>query len=63
LCLRGDTIYSYQEKAFRPFYFRPSFVVRRILKRMKNNTIFADLKVFVKTIICEDKDHLFLGLK
>ena len=47
--LSWDTIYSYQEKAFRSFYFRPSFVVRRILKGIKNNTIFDDLKVFVKT--------------
>ena len=37
------------QNAFWSFYFRPSFVVRRILKGIKNNTIFDDLKVFVKT--------------
>ncbi|MBN2145510.1 MAG: radical SAM protein [Candidatus Aureabacteria bacterium] len=42
-----QTVGYYYKKAFRDFYFRPSYIGKRILRSIKNGDLFHDLKYFL----------------
>lgn len=46
--LSWDKIESYYKKAFREFYLRPSFFVRRFIRSLRMNDLFYDLEYFLK---------------
>ncbi|MBZ0252237.1 MAG: hypothetical protein K8I02_02760, partial [Candidatus Methylomirabilis sp.] len=44
-----DTIERYFKKFYREFYFRPSYVGRRLLSDIRRGTVMADVKMALKT--------------
>jgi len=45
--LDWDIIYKYYRKAYRSFYFRPGFIIRRGMFSIKQGTFLEDLRVFL----------------
>ena len=48
--LSWDQIAHYRAKAFREFYLRPSYVIRRLKRDIKMGDIFYDMGYFVKSV-------------
>lgn len=47
--LDWDVIYRYHKKAFREFYFRPKYILKRIINSgIRQGTLFNDIKFFLK---------------
>jgi len=45
--LEWDTIYKYHKKAFRSFYFRPKYIIKRFVNSsIKQRTLVTDIKSF-----------------
>jgi radical SAM superfamily enzyme YgiQ (UPF0313 family) len=47
--LSWETIEFYYKKAFREFYLRPSFFVRRFLRSLRMNDLFYDIQYLLKS--------------
>jgi len=44
-----DTIYRYYQKFYKDFYFRPSYMFRRLKYSLSNGTFFAEMNAFLST--------------
>ncbi len=47
--LSWEAIGTYETKMYRAFYFRPSYVLRTLLRTIRNGTLFAHIKAFFST--------------
>src|SRR3989344_1948126 len=47
--LDWETIEYYYKKSFREYYLRPSYIIKRFKKSIREGTIFKDMKAFIQT--------------
>jgi radical SAM superfamily enzyme YgiQ (UPF0313 family) len=47
--LDRQTVREYYDKAYREFYWRPSYVIRQFIRSLKNRTLLADLGALIST--------------